>query len=135
MYNRIIKLISGDELLAQIAEDVFHFEDSQLVELHHPMLVNYYRTADKNGRVYQGCSINPWINMTDDSIIHIKGSSILAVARLSQETSNKYEEYIRVVGKEDSEEYSYLNELMDYITSPDCKPDTTSSIIPASFPV
>jgi hypothetical protein len=115
VYNRILKLISGDEVIAKLTVDTLIFPDNDVIELHYPMLVKYYRVSNEEGRVYQTCSINPWINMTDDNIINIKSSFIVTAANLSKQASASYEEYIRMLDKEDSEEYSYLKDMLDFI--------------------
>ncbi len=96
----IIKLVSGEEIFAQVEE--FYDDDMKAILAVDPCIIKEIPSRRQNFSYYK---VDPWLKMSDDRIHCIELKHVIFYTRCdNRELINTYKKWVKSLNKDDDEE-------------------------------
>ena len=110
-FHAVIKLISGEEIFSKVS--VFEEENKTILMLDTPVSIE---TVHIRQMGMSGIKIDPWIKMTDDSLIVLNMDKVITMSEVNDPTILKmYNKFIRDQNKKSN--MSGITSTMGYLSS------------------
>ena len=110
-FHAVIKLVSGEEIFSKVS--VFEEENKTILMLDTPVSIE---TVHIRQMGMSGIKIDPWIKMTDDSLIVLNMDKVITMSEVNDPTILKmYNKFIRDQNKKSN--MSGITSTMGYLSS------------------
>jgi len=110
-FHAVIKLISGEEIFSKVS--VFEEEDKTILMLDTPVSIE---TVHIRQMGMSGIKIDPWIKMTDDTLIVLNMDKVITMSEVNDPSILKmYNKFIKNQNKKSN--MSGITSTMGYLSS------------------
>jgi hypothetical protein len=122
----LIKLTSGEDIIAKIEGLFDMIYDEKMLPVFKPMAIKQIRIPTSQG-VMDSYTLTPWSTLTDEEIIHIPTAHVIMAAPASERVVALYESYLQEklepvgASQEDpiNDDLSRIQELFDELEGVD----------------
>ena len=110
-FHAVIKLVSGEEIFAKVCP--CEEEDKTVLILESPVI---FETVNIRNTGIQGVRVNPWLKMTDDSVLVMNMNNVMTMTEINDKQMIKiYNKFLR--DKDRISNKTDLNPDMGFLSS------------------